>query len=108
MDLQNIHIGNIIKEKLNEKSMTITDLAKKINRDRTTVYDIFERKSIDIELLIKISDVLDYDFIHKVYFPENANTPKILIAVEIEKNKMEKMDLPEEFVRFVKLPQKEH
>jgi len=107
MDLNNIHIGNIIKEKLNEKSMTITDLARKINRDRTTIYDIFERKSIDIELLIKISDILDYDFIHEIYFPQkNMNTQKILIAVEIGKNEIERLNLPEEFVRFVKIPNK--
>ena len=104
MDFNNIHIGSIIKKKLIEKSMTIMEFAKKINRDRTTVYNIFGRKSIDVELLIKISKALDYDFIHEIYFLENTNaTPrKILVAVEIEEGEMEKLKLPEEFVRFVK------
>jgi len=101
---QSIHIGSIIKKKLDENSMSILEFAKKINRDRTTVYDIFERKSIDIELLIKISNALDYDFIHEVYFPENTNktSKKILVAIEVEEDEVEKLDLFKEFVRFVK------
>ncbi len=85
--------------------MTIAEFARRINRERTTVYDIFERKSIDIELLISISKALDYDFIHEVYFPKNTNTAsfKILIATEVEKNEIEKLNLPEEFVRLIKL-----
>jgi len=80
--VQNIHIGSIIKKVLKEKSMTITEFARKINRERTTAYDIFERKSIDIELLIKISKVLDYDFIHEVYFPQK--TCKIIVVLNCD------------------------
>jgi len=101
---QNIHIGSIIKKILTEKSMTIAEFARKINRERQTVYDIFERKSMDIDLLIKISDALDYDFIHEVYFPKNADTisSKIFIAIEIEEREIEKLKLPEEFVRLAR------
>jgi len=108
MDLiQNIHIGSIIKKKLTEKSMTITEFACKINRERTTVYDIFERKSIDVELLIKISHVLDYDFIHEVYFPSNthAASRKILVAFEIDEDELEKLELHKEIVRL-EIPEK--
>jgi len=99
---QNIHIGSIIKKVLTEKSMTITEFACKINRERTTVYDIFNRKSIDVELLIKISHVLDYDFIHKVYFPSNTRVAsrKILVAFEVTEDELEKFELHKEFVRL--------
>lgn len=102
--LKNIHIGSIIRKVLSEKSITISEFARRINRERSTVYDIFERKSIDVEFLIKISDALDYDFIHEVYFPQNIKTtsPKILIAIEIDKSDMGKLDLPEKFVRLAK------
>jgi len=91
MDLSNVHIGKIIKEKLVEKSMTITAFAKSIDRERTTVYDIFERKSIDIELLIKISNVLEYDFIHHVYFPDTSRKAQIII--EVDRTEIDKLDL---------------
>jgi len=82
MDLKEIHIGNIIKDKLNEKSMSVTELALLINRQRSTVYDIFERKSIDTELLIKIGTALNYDFILNVYYPDTSQKAKIIIEVE--------------------------
>jgi predicted transcriptional regulator len=100
MDLSNIHIGNIIKEKLVEKSMTVTDFAHSIDRERTTVYDIFERKSIDIELLIKISQVLDYDFVHNVYFPDIS--PKTQIIIEADRDDFDVLDLSKVCFRLVK------
>jgi len=75
--------------------MTITEFANKINRERTTVYDIFERKSIDIELLIQISQVLDYDFIREFYLPHSLPR-KILVSFEIDEGKFR------EFFRIVK------
>ena len=69
-----IHIGSIIKKKVEESKMSIAEFAEKIYCDRTTVYDLFKRSSIDIERLIRISKVLGYNFLVKVYlereFPE--------------------------------------
>jgi len=104
--MKNIHIGSVIKEKLEEKSMTITEFANRINRERTSVYDIFERKSVDTELLIQISEALDYDFVHEVYFPEYKNTTssKIHITIEVEEGETEKLKLHvNELVRLLKL-----
>jgi transcriptional regulator with XRE-family HTH domain len=103
-NLQNIHIGSIIKEVFTKNGMTITDFSHKINRERTTIYDIFNRKSIDIDLLIQISNVLEYDFIHEVYFPQ-CNHPtlrKMLIAVEVDVNEINKIELPKELYQLVK------
>ena len=83
-NIQDIHIGKIIQDKLAEKSMTVTGLATKINRERTTVHDIFKRKSIDTELLREISIALDYDFIRNVYYKEE--TPTIFIPIKTEED----------------------
>ena len=37
-------------------------LARKINCDRTNIYKIFQRPSIDTALLSRISKALDHDF----------------------------------------------
>ena len=100
-NLRDIHIGTMIREKLTEKSMSITEFAAGINKERTTVYDIFERKSIDIELLISISKVLEYDFIRSVYYDEETS-PTLFIAVKTNEAEIKKMELPEAFIRFVK------
>jgi plasmid maintenance system antidote protein VapI len=53
-----IHIGKIIKETLKSKKMDVTAFSKKINYTRGNAYKIFNKTSIDTDLLIKISKVL--------------------------------------------------
>jgi len=95
--LKNIHIGKIIKQKLEDSPMNITEFAKKIHLDRTTVYDIFERKSIDTELLIKISQILNYDFYNETYHktPTNNLPQKFQITLEIDKKNIKILNLPD-------------
>ncbi|MCD6018357.1 MAG: hypothetical protein K0S53_1478 [Bacteroidetes bacterium] len=57
-----IHIGKRIKEELNRQNISVSDFAKKINRSRNVIYDIFERESIDTGLLNKIGKILCCDF----------------------------------------------
>ena len=44
--MKNVHIGSIIRTKLEESQLSIAEFAERINRTRPTVYDIFNRKSI--------------------------------------------------------------
>jgi transcriptional regulator with XRE-family HTH domain len=57
-----IHIGQMIKEELYAQGVSVSAFAKKINRSRNVVYNIFERESIDTGLLNKIAKVLNCDF----------------------------------------------
>jgi len=57
-----IHIGKKIKEELYAQGISVTVFAKKISRSRNVVYDIFERESIDTNLLNKIAKILNVDF----------------------------------------------
>jgi len=77
--MKDIHIGSIIRSKVEESSLSIAEFAERINRTRPTVYDIFNRKSIDTDLLIKISEALDYNFLQEVYLEKT--TEKKLPAV---------------------------
>ena len=90
--MKDIHIGSIIKKVFDEKSMTIAEFSRRINRERTTVYDIFQRKSIDTDLLLKISEVLDYEFLREVFLQERASASS---GAATEKNETAKFDLPE-------------
>ena len=99
-NIYDIDIGRLIKEKFDEAGMTKEEFADKINKVRSDVYDIFNRKSVDIVLLIKISEALDYDFIRNVYYGEKTSSA-IYIAVKTNEDELKKIDLPEEFIRFV-------
>ncbi len=74
-----IHIGRKIKEELYKQNISVTNFAKKINRTRNVVYNIFERESIDTGLLNKIGKVLNCDFFsvysaQKEYTVESVKT----------------------------------
>jgi len=56
------HIGEIIKEELHRQGRSVTWLARKLYCDRTNVYNIFKRQSIDTETLLRISSILGHDF----------------------------------------------
>lgn len=76
-----IHIGKKIKEELYRQNFSVTLFAKRINRTRNVVYNIFERESIDTDLLNKIGKVLNCDFFsaysaQKEYTSESIKTFK--------------------------------
>ena len=56
------HIGKLIKAELARQGRSITWLATQLNYSRQYVYKIFRRKWIYTDLLLKISDILDFDF----------------------------------------------
>ena len=59
-----VHIGRLIKQifELQPKSHTIVWFADRLNCRRGNIYDIFNRPTIDTELLMRISQVLNHDF----------------------------------------------
>jgi len=95
--MKNVHIGSIIEQKVKESSMTIKEFADKISCERSTVYDIYERKSIDSELLIRISEALNFDFYSETYLNKKTThfSKKVLIAFEIEEKNIANIDLPD-------------
>jgi len=56
------HIGKLIKAELARQGRTITWLAAQLGYSRQNAYKIFSRKWIYTDLLLKICDLLDYDF----------------------------------------------
>ena len=61
-----IHIGDEIRFIINERKISIVDLAKSINCDRTNIYKILNKRTIDTDLLIRISQALKFDFFQMI------------------------------------------
>lgn len=57
-----IHIGQLIEAELRRQERTVAWFARNLPCERTNVYDIFKRRSIDTELLLRISRLLQHDF----------------------------------------------
>lgn len=99
---KSIQIGEIIKKKVEERNMNIAEFAAKIYCDRTTVYDLFKRNTIDINRLLRISEVLDYDFIGEIYLqkevvntPSPTDEPAYYLVIPVKLKELKTMDLPE-------------
>lgn len=85
-NFKDIYIGRIIQQKVDERHISYAEFARMIHCARTSLYHIFNSKNIDVERLLLISEVLDYDFIGEVYlkrpqaFP--ANFPCIVLPMK--------------------------
>lgn len=62
----NIHIGQLVKSVFDRSGMSVSELARRISVERTTVYSIFERPSVDVIQLVKISVALNHDFLYDI------------------------------------------
>ena len=56
------HIGRLIKEELKRQGRTITWLASQLNYSRQHMYYLLAHSFIYSDLLLKISEILNYDF----------------------------------------------
>ena len=52
----------MIKRELKAQGRSVSWLARTIHMERSSIYKIFERNSLDVGLLIRISIVMDHDF----------------------------------------------
>lgn len=59
--------------------MTVVRFADKLSYSRANVYKIFEKKSIDTDLLMRISSILEFDF-----FKEISETIHCIQSVDMQ------------------------
>ena len=57
-----IHIGKLIEEELRKQEHSVIWLANKLYCDRTNIYKIFKKQSIDTDTLLRICCILNYNF----------------------------------------------
>lgn len=55
-------IGGLIKEELEKQERSISWFARKLSCDRSNVYRLFQKESIDTTLLFRVSVLLKRDF----------------------------------------------
>ena len=100
----NLHIGHLIKSVFDESGMTVSELARQLHCERTNVYTIFRRRTIDVELLAMLSEILSHNFLDDVmrlYGLTATFSPKLNICIGFEDFTIEKMEqLMEVFSKF--------
>jgi len=58
MSKYHIHIGDLILQKLKDEKLSVRWLARKVNKDPSNLCKMLKKKSIDSDLLQRISQVL--------------------------------------------------
>ena len=61
-----LHIGQLVKAVFDKSGMSVAEFARQINCERTNVYTIFRRRTIDVELLVRISYILNHNFLDDI------------------------------------------
>lgn len=57
-----IHIGQLIRQKMEERGMTVSSLSRAYGCSRVNMYKIFDKSSIDTAMLLRFSQLLDFNF----------------------------------------------
>jgi len=66
MEAEEIHIGSVIRKELKRQGRSVSWLAKQLFCDRSNIYRMFQKASLETSLLFRISKILGTDFF--VYF----------------------------------------
>lgn len=103
-------IGQLIRERLEASNMEVTAFAKAIDKERSNIYDIFKRDSIDTKLLKKIGQVLNYDFfqelldestIEKLKIDQATKKARVFIEIEISEEEIMKIGFEERVFKIL-------
>ena len=62
IEMKAIHVGQMIEQEMLRQEKSTHWLANEINRERSSVYKIYHRESVDVTMLIRISVILNHDF----------------------------------------------
>ena len=101
---KDIYIGKIIQQKVDERGISYAEFARKINCARTSLYHIFNSKNIDIERLLLIYEILQYDFIEEIYLKTKRQHPLLssCIVLPLNAEGIDFTTLPEEIIELLK------
>lgn len=80
-----LSLGKLIQFEVYKQNLSVEEFAGKINCTRTHVYKIFGKSTLDVELLGRISKVLNHNFF--VDIADNLELAKPTEETEEEKNK---------------------
>ena len=58
----NIHIGHLIREQLKADNRSVSWLAREIHCTRNNLYKIFNKPSLDSDLILRISNAMNFNF----------------------------------------------
>lgn len=99
-----VHIGQIIKTVFDESGMTVSELARQLRCERTNVYTIFRRRTVDVELLARLSEILNHNFLDdaiRQYGLDTTLTQQLNLSITFSNLPAEKIMLLAQFMEIL-------
>lgn len=62
MDLKNLHIGSMIKDNVAKSEIEMSRICKFLNSGEEEILKMYQSKSLNTEVLLRWSKLLEYDF----------------------------------------------
>lgn len=97
----NNHMGHMVKKAVEEQHMSVSDFSKAMHCSRTNVYSIFERKTIHVELLERIVDILKLN-ISDFIMIDKSKPQKCVAIIETNSEKVLELLTHEYGVTYLK------
>ncbi|MGB4655417.1 MAG: helix-turn-helix transcriptional regulator [Bacteroidales bacterium] len=102
-----IHIGKLIKKRALQSGIRQIELAERLNTTRQNVSNIYRRDNIDVKMLLKICQILDYNFFNDFIIDNISKTKtdknfiKLNIEFEINEKEMENFNLKDKIIKLI-------
>lgn len=64
---KDFHIGKMIQQELENQGRSVSWLAKSVYCGRSNIYKLFERETVSVAMLMRISEVMGHDFLKDLY-----------------------------------------
>lgn len=92
-EIKEAHIGQLVKSVFDSSGMSVSELARRLHCERTNVYTIFRRRSIDVELLAKLSKILNHNFLEDAMklYGISCSHAQLNIQIHLKEFNKEKM-----------------
>jgi len=71
--MNSVNIGELIHAEMVRQNRTVNWLAKEIYCEKSNVYKLFRRKSIDLAQVMRISEVLGHNFLRDCFTEEDED-----------------------------------
>ena len=71
--MNSVNIGELIHAEMVRQNRTVNWLAKEIYCEKSNVYKLFRRKSIDLAQVMRISEVLGHIFLRDCFTEEDED-----------------------------------
>src|ERR1700750_3253191 len=106
MDFKNIHIGQLIHQRVLESEIDIYRICKFLNCSEDEINAMYTSKSLDSEVLLRWSKILEYDFFriytqHLIWYAPALVKNQSVVKQESELPKFRKNIYTKEIIDFI-------